>query len=1007
MKQAVTNVCFALSDDEDYVSFDEEDLNAGIQDLYGPASGDDAGSDISNEEYFDAAPTAPNEEHFDLLFTHDPAPIPNIVPSVPAPPQPRNASCYLPNIRSFEPSQATSSVRAQISFTPPPPPRGVEHPPAPMDDMLMLPTHAPHANRNRNNNSRDRSNSTPKRRRHSAASGRGGRNRRSPQERSRRSLVASTDDDLFRSTQLLKPRRTKALNSNTNTASNNDLFESLCFAPEFAPSHDKARASLNIHNARQSNPYRSGSAHSHLFAPNYSPSPMAPMVPNPFLSSFSPLTNPLRPDAEPFVPQVSPPRHAPPRPCAQTVPAMRSKTHKLSKRIDRLNEMQERAKRKDRKIIHKQRINANVISIELGTLKQSAQNIATGDPIRCTNKNCGAILSKYDTLVKEKEDMKLDDDDESIWTCRFCQTSNVIEIDDEEMPVDETVDYMIEPPDDDKASDEEEDEKQIIFCIDISGSMCVTQPFLGKKINLKGNRLEKENEELSQFIDPMDRNQWMPNQSQNVTYISRLQSVQAAVDEQMERLKEENPNTAVGLVTFNSEVTVYGDGMSTHEVIAGDKLNDLDKLREIECIIQHKVKDNKLSDALWKLEEGGQTALGPALSVSIAMASIRRGSQVILCTDGLANVGIGNMDEADAEATSTFYQNIGAWAMQHGVIVSIISITDDGCNLEALGRIVEVTNGNLRRINPLNLTEKFSGILDAEIIATSTTATMWLHPGLKFVDTVTQLQNLNPFEDAVQPQDKEEEETVPSSQQDIGNVLDDTTIFFEYALNKKVIANHDFEDLKELPFQVHITYDKLDGTKMLRVITQEKEVTYNRDKVRENLDYAVLSQYGTRVTTKLCDVGDYEASRAFTNANTRYLHKNASSKRQMNNLANYVNNNIGLDFQMQQQQRQEISNYNQNKSYNNTFSPSMNNLNNNWIARGMQINSIHSMEDAPLPSSAATVPVMRSVSEAQRPQSVHFQSATPISQNLPQQSSRRAHRNDKFSSLQYGMKRKF
>ncbi len=34
MKQASSNVCLALSDDEDYVSFDEDDLNAGIQDLY-------------------------------------------------------------------------------------------------------------------------------------------------------------------------------------------------------------------------------------------------------------------------------------------------------------------------------------------------------------------------------------------------------------------------------------------------------------------------------------------------------------------------------------------------------------------------------------------------------------------------------------------------------------------------------------------------------------------------------------------------------------------------------------------------------------------------------------------------------------------------------------------------------------------------------------------------------------------------------------------------------------
>ena len=36
----------------------------------------------------------------------------------------------------------------------------------------------------------------------------------------------------------------------------------------------------------------------------------------------------------------------------------------------------------------------------------------------------------------------------------------------------------------------------------------------------------------------------------------------------------------------------------------------------------------------------GATALGPALLVAVSMASQKAGSKVIICTDGLANVGM-------------------------------------------------------------------------------------------------------------------------------------------------------------------------------------------------------------------------------------------------------------------------------------------------------------------------------------------------------------------------------
>ena len=46
----------------------------------------------------------------------------------------------------------------------------------------------------------------------------------------------------------------------------------------------------------------------------------------------------------------------------------------------------------------------------------------------------------------------------------------------------------------------------------------------------------------------------------NVTYISRMQCVQAAIENQIAEMATNAPNTKLGLITFNSEVTIIGDG---------------------------------------------------------------------------------------------------------------------------------------------------------------------------------------------------------------------------------------------------------------------------------------------------------------------------------------------------------------------------------------------------------------------------------------------------------------
>ena len=70
------------------------------------------------------------------------------------------------------------------------------------------------------------------------------------------------------------------------------------------------------------------------------------------------------------------------------------------------------------------------------------------------------------------------------------------------------------------------------------------------------------------------------------------------------------------------------------------------------------------------LEEGGGTALGPSLIVAIKIASKHPGSKIIVCTDGMANVGLGRLDEfksdQEQDAQESFYETVANLAVGKG-----------------------------------------------------------------------------------------------------------------------------------------------------------------------------------------------------------------------------------------------------------------------------------------------------------------------------------------------------
>lgn len=171
------------------------------------------------------------------------------------------------------------------------------------------------------------------------------------------------------------------------------------------------------------------------------------------------------------------------------------------------------------------------------------------------------------------------------------------------------------------------------------------------------------------------------------------------------------------------------------------------------------------------MEETGPTALGPALLTAVAMASQGApGSQVIICTDGLANVGLGAFDEVKTDEqckiVDLFYEKIGDFAKEQGVMVNIVSIEGEECNIDTLSKIAEATGGAVERVNPIQLTQNFANILSLPVIATNVVLKVKLHKGLEFRN-----------EDAiVLSEDKS------LLFKELGNVTEETEVTFEYRL---------------------------------------------------------------------------------------------------------------------------------------------------------------------------------------------------------------------------------
>jgi len=311
---------------------------------------------------------------------------------------------------------------------------------------------------------------------------------------------------------------------------------------------------------------------------------------------------------------------------------------------------------------------------------------------------------------------------------------------------------------------------------------------------------------------------------------------------------------------------------------------------------------------LYSVDETGSTALGPAFIVALGMVKNSPGSKIVLATDGLANLGVGALDSFEYNGINgpPFYERAGNLCKQHGITANVIGIRGDNLNINIIGKLADITQGDTDVVDPLKIVENFSSIVDAKVVATNVVVKLFLHKVFQFPNTENWKQ--------------EEQQGVINlhTVRDIGTAFEDTEITAEfYQKNEdellKLLGNKlEFEMNNQnsfLPFQVQITYTTLTGMKCLRVITKTKEITRNFEEAQKDIDVAVFGMHCNAKQASYAQQGMLNEAVEHSELVNQIMLQNVQSDSEKIGFSNYQSgqNDFISKIKNVQQQQQQIS----------------------------------------------------------------------------------------------------
>ncbi|KAF8577748.1 ras-domain-containing protein [Ramaria rubella] len=380
-----------------------------------------------------------------------------------------------------------------------------------------------------------------------------------------------------------------------------------------------------------------------------------------------------------------------------------------------------------------------------------------------------------------------------------------------------------------------QDRSLIVFCIDVSGSMSLTQRV----------------SEMQGVWQTLKSNSVVPQAggsgSTTLTYISRLQCIQDAMHVHLDRLERQFPGRKVAIVTFHNQLECFiGGGVGKHIIDAHSIENIEEGMDAVRSIINRRdswktVRENidALREYVNSLTTKGSTALGPALVVALGLARHHKqqygaSSEIFLCTDGAANTGIGCTDQQYTKYVRSsvhgrsFYSQAGEVALGYSAKINVIGIKGEGVALDVLAVAAQISGGIVTTVQADELRREIRTASQRRFIARDVSIKLYAPKGWHFSPDsrpgVSTRSNVLTYS--------------------LSQVDDDTSVGFAFAADKSGSDSKSDALTGTVPFQAQITYTSaIMGGTTVRVLHKVVPVTDDRGHAERAAEVALTGIY--------------------------------------------------------------------------------------------------------------------------------------------------------------------
>jgi len=511
----------------------------------------------------------------------------------------------------------------------------------------------------------------------------------------------------------------------------------------------------------------------------------------------------------------------------------------------------------------------NIILLKFDILTEDFPKI--NKLIKCIN--CEAIINKFSSI-------KIVGIEKYEWKCEFCGYKNIYKGNDifkynKYLKFEYTLNEKYEKPNNknfyDFNNNSSSFSNKIIYCFDTSSSM-------------NSKKYTVSNELFKKIVKNKKNNKNRRNSLSNE--VSRLECLLSSIESNIKTTLNNSPTTQIGLITFDSFVNIYGDcSQKPFKITKDEDLNSLINLENLvysnRNLLSFEIKDSyqNILAQLNDIKTCGSTALGPGIYSAIHLIGNQTGGTIFLCTDGVANNGIGSLvKNMSDEEKKKIYKEIGKTACEFGITINLITFDDEESNIKILLEMVRLTGGEIIRVNVNNILKDFNLLLNNNTIGFNVEISL-------NVNKIVTFKN-------------EQEENLKNNQstliKKIGNVKKDSEYYFEYKFKKaNVIANMNdinIEKMKEIIFQAKIEYTNLNGKRIVKIINEKTKISCNINKIIEDSNMSIIMSNVLQQSfnKSLDDNFDNESLKNWNN----FFKQNASlnESKKFNNIIKNINN---------------------------------------------------------------------------------------------------------------------